>query len=124
MAKPAGHKSGFVSVVEGDAPEGKRYLRTVSFRPFVQRTVTTAAGQTYQVGFQARAAGDEPSALAVYWNDERMKLFSLGTREWRPFTLRVRGTGKNVLKFQRTGRSNLCLDAIRVQPVPSAGEAL
>ena len=122
LALPKRHKSGFVRIVEGEAPEGRRYLQSVSFQPFVQRTVNTEVGKVYQLTFQCRNSGKgAPSMLAVYWNDERV-LQEAPADEWKTYTLTVTGTGRDVLKFQRTGETNLCLDAIRMEPAP-AGEA-
>lgn len=105
---------GAVRIVEGEAPEGKRYLQTVSFSPVLQRTVETAAGQNYRIRFQMRILGDDLNSLAVYWNDARMNI--RGGKEWKEHTLTVKGTGKDVLKFQRvSGDGNPCLDAISVK---------
>lgn len=111
-----GQDAGVVAVVEGEAPEGKRYLQTVSFGPLLQRPVETVAGQTYRIKFQMRVIGEELKCLAVYWNDIRMD--RPGTNEWKEYKLTVTATGKDMLKFQRvSGDGNPCLDAISVEPL-------
>jgi len=109
-----GQKDGAVSVIEGGAPEGARYYRTVSFNPLLQREVKTTPGQTCKITFQMRVDGDELDTLAVWWNDTRVIV--PGAKEWKEYTLTFKGTGKDSLKFQRTKKSHPCLDAIRVDP--------
>lgn len=106
-------QNGVVAIVEGDAPEGKRYLRTVSFSPFIQRRLSTVAGQEYRIRFQLRVDGPLLDTLVVHWNDTPMRV--TGTPEWKEHTLTVKAAGQDVLKFQRTNKSHPCLDAIQVE---------
>ena len=119
LALPEGQKAGFVRIVEGDdAPEGKRYLQTVSFHPFVQRVVSTQAGRTCQLTFQCRKASPGTLAkLVVFWNDKRV-MDKAPTDTWTSYTLTLEGTGNDLLRFQRTGNANVCLDAVRLEAAP------
>jgi len=110
-----GQKDGAVSIIEGGAPEGARYYRTVSFSPFLQRQIETTPGRTCKVTFQMRVDGAELDTLAVWWNGARVIV--PGSKEWKEYTLTFKGTGKDTLKFQRTKKSHPCLDAIRVEIV-------
>lgn len=119
LALPEGQKAGFVRIVEGDdAPEGKRYLQTVSFHPFVQRIVSAEAGTICRLTFQCRKANpDTPVQLAVFWNEKRV-MDKAPTDTWTSFTLTLEGTGSDLLRFQRTGSANVCLDAVRLDAAP------
>ena len=111
-----GQESGAVAIIEGGAPEGNRYLRTVSFSPLLQRRVPTVRGLEYRISFRMRIDGTDLNALGVYWNDTRM--VQPGTGDWQEYTLTVTGTGDDVLKFQRiSGNGNPCLDAVSVEPL-------